>query len=130
MKYIFPLIGLSILCFFSCQDDDNIDPCKQEFDLPIIQVVDQTNDSVDYSFLLSYCFNNGCPTFVGFEEETNGNTTTVTAQGQILCTDSICTTAIVCDSVNYVFSPPTTGVYELRFTAENGNFITETITHN
>lgn len=126
-KFFFVLSFILVVSCNTATDDDTCITTKTEYvSLVTAPSTGTVNQSI--TFPINFYVFNGCGGFNQFIETQDGSTKTIEVEA--IYDGCICTFDIPLITVNYTFTPTTTGTYILRFKSSPTDFITATITIN
>ena len=129
-KYFNPALyfSLLVLSLIGCTKTPNEQPCITFQTGPVTKTDGATAASVNQEILLNVDFTsfNGCGQFNKFEENVNGNETTIVVNARY--EGCICTQDLPTRRVTYKFRKSQAGTYTLKFLQSNNVYLNHTVT--
>lgn len=109
---------MSLLCFYSCLDNDSLDSPNIDFQLlPIDALITPENFTFGQkdTIKIKYTLKNGCYFFDGIQEELQEDGSIVLAVRAVVDLDAVCTQEITQYDYNYVVNVNQTEDYIFKF---------------
>jgi|GEM_PF-3461417 len=127
-RYLLFAIAFFATTLIACKKDG--DEYTQSFHHDVTSVTGPTTVSVNTAVTLTvtYPYSNGCDYVERFEETKDGKTITLKAMSKPVLVNTVCTQDVGTRTIEYKFTPSSTGVYELKFLKTNGTFVTHNVT--